>query len=220
MTERDQIKGKFVVFEGIDGAGKTTQARRLADWLQGQGIEVILTKEPGGIPENLPIRALLFDLRLSEDGMAQLLLFSADRRNHLLLQILPALKAGQTVICDRYIGSTRVYQQERGVDPAAISLAEDMVITFEGQRIEPDVTILLDVNPEDGMARKSQEKENYFDEDSLEIQKIRRNAYLALTQNLFGWEVVDGGKSEEEVFEDILQILRRRGIFPKEGNNE
>lgn len=218
--ERDKSKmtkrGKFIVFEGNDGAGKSTQAQRLADYLIRQDIDInmVLTKEPGGIRETTPIRALIFDPRLAEDGLAQLLLFAADRRVHLILCVVPALLGGKTVISDRYYGSTRVYQKERGVSLGDIVKLEDLAIILDGgNRLEPDITILLDVDPTVGRERKRNERRNYFDKDSIEQQQKRRELYLEQAQNL-GWEIIDGGKTEEEVFEGILDVLKKRDILP------
>lgn len=170
-----------------------------------------MTKEPGGIPETLPLRNLILDKRLSEDGLAQLLLFAADRRVHLLQEVIPALAGGKTVVCDRYYGSTRVYQSERGVNIKDILSLEEMAITVRGGRVEPDVTILLDVLPKIGIRRKNNEgSTNYFDEDGLKLQKRRRQAYLELAKEL-GWKVVGGGESKNRVFKQVLFVLGGKG---------
>lgn len=209
-------RGKFVVFEGNDGAGKSTIARRLAEYLKNKGIDMVLTKEPGGIPETVPVRKLILDGRIAEDGVAQLLLFAADRRVHLLLQIVPSLQSGRLVVSDRYYGSTRVYQEERGVGKRDIEWAENLAITFDRERVEPNVVILLDVAPEAGMARKKEQGvRNYFDKDEVERQKKRRLAYLELAHTK-GWEVIDTtGKTADRVFEEVLVILEEQGILPK-----
>lgn len=208
-------RGKFVVFEGNDGVGKSTMAGRLAEYLKERGMNVVLTKEPGGIPETVPIRKLIFDERVAEDGVAQILLFAADRRAHLLLQVLPVIKKGGLVVSDRYYGSTRVYQGERGVNKEDVLWAENLAIALDGERVEPDITILLDIDPGVGMARKqSQGGQNYFDEDRIERQERRRQAYLELAREL-GWEVIDASLPEGEVFEKILIVLRKKGILPE-----
>lgn len=209
-------QGKFVVFEGNDGAGKSTIAGRLAEHLEAQGIGVVLTKEPGGIPETVPVRKLILDERIAEDGVAQLLLFAADRRAHLLLQIVPSLQSGRLVVSDRYYGSTRIYQEERGVGTQDILWAENLAITFDRERVEPGVTILLDVDSEAGMARKqNQGGQNYFDKDKVERQTRRRLAYLELA-HMKGWKVINTtGKGVDRVFEEALAILEEQGILPK-----
>lgn len=210
MKEYD---GKFIVFEGGDGGGKSTQAARLVNYLREQGVEVVLTKEPGGIPETIPIRALILDPRISEDGIAQLLLFAADRRAHLLLEVVPALRDGKLVISDRYYGSTRVYQEERGVNVKTILQLENLAIDIDGWEVEPDVTILLDIAPEIGVGRKENSGVmNYFDSDDLMRHQARRKAYLNLAENL-DWKVIDANKTENEVFKDILQVLIEKGIL-------
>lgn len=209
-------RGKFIVFEGNDGAGKTTIAEYVANHFRALGIDVILTKEPGGIAETVPVRKLILDKRIAEDGVAQLLLFAADRRVHLLLQVLPAIEKGELVVCDRYYGSTRVYQEERGVGTQDVLWAENLAIAFGGERVEPDVVILLDVDPDVGMARKQEQGDrNYFDEDKIEIQIRRRLAYLELAHTK-EWKVIDTtGKSTDRVFEEALAILEEQGILPK-----
>lgn len=209
-------RGKFIVFEGNDGAGKTTIAEYVANRFGALGIDVILTKEPGGIAETVPVRKLILDERIAEDGVAQLLLFAADRRAHLLLQVLPAIKRGEFVVCDRYYGSTRVYQEERGVGTQDILWAENLAITFGGERVEPDVVILLDVDPDVGMARKQEQGgRNYFDEDEAGRQEKRRLAYLGLAHKE-RWRVIDTtGKNTDRVFGEALAILEEQGILPK-----
>lgn len=209
-------RGKFVVFEGNDGSGKSTIAGRLAEYLKDRGIDAVLTKEPGGIPETVPVRKLILDERVAEDGVAQLLLFAADRRAHLLLQIVPSLQNGRLVISDRYYGSTMIYQEERGVAEQDIQWAENLAITFGGERVEPDVAILLDVDSGVGMARKqNQGGQNYFDKDKVERQTRRRLAYLELAHTK-GWKVIDTtGKSIDRVFEEVLAILEEQVILPK-----
>lgn len=209
-------RGKFIVFEGNDGAGKSTMATRLGEYLRDQGLGVVATKEPGGIPETASLRKLILDGRVAEDEVAQLLLFAADRRAHLLLQILPAVKEGELVVSDRYYGSTRVYQKERGVAGEDILWAENLAITFDGERVEPDLTILLDVDTEIGMGRKqNQGGRNYFDEDEIGMQTRRRLAYLELAHTM-GWRVIDTtGKDVNRVFKEALVILEAQGILPK-----
>lgn len=206
-------RGKFIVIEGNDGAGKTTQCRLLFQYLQKSGIDIVLTKEPGGIPETLSLRNLILHQRLSGDGMAQLLLFAADRRLHLLLQVTPQLDAGKTVISDRYYGSTRVYQRERKVPSKYILALEQMALMFDGKRVEADVTILLDVDSDISVRRKRrQKKTNYFDEDQNARQRARARDYRRLAKKL-GWIVVDGTGTREEVFNKILTQLKKRRIL-------
>ncbi|MDO8599861.1 MAG: dTMP kinase, partial [bacterium] len=108
MSQKE--RGKFIVFEGNDGSGKTTHSKRLVDLLQKSGVRVIWTREPGGIKELSPLRSLALDERVAVDGLSQLYIFTTDRRLHLLLVVEPNLQAGTDVYCDRFDGSTIVYQ--------------------------------------------------------------------------------------------------------------
>ena len=140
----------FITLEGGEGAGKSTQIRRLGAHIAGMAREVVLTREPGGSPTAEQIRAVLLDPRSSDiDATTQALLFAAARRDHLNATILPALARGAVVICDRFIDSTRAYQGAGGLDPAVIRTLEGIAI---GTRL-PDLTVILDVPVEIGMTR-------------------------------------------------------------------
>lgn len=206
--------GKFIAFEGGDGSGKTTMVARLGKYLSTLGYNIVETREPGGMAETLPIRQLLFDQRLKNDGVAQLFLFAADRRAHLLLRVIPEISKGKLVISDRFYLATRVYQGEKGVDPKDVLLVENLAITFDGKRLEPNLGIILDVTPEVGVTRSNKRGEtNHFDEDPLEVHGRRREAYLRLGKEL-GWEVIDTSSlSEDEVFEKLVGVLKKKGII-------
>lgn len=218
MTER----GKFIVFEGNDGAGKTTLIPAVAGYLREHGFDVLETKEPGGMEETKPIRTLIFDEMMQEDGIGQLLLFVADRRVHLVFQVIPALRAGIVVVSDRFSDSTVVYQSERGVALKTIFDLDKMSRSgIEGplSEIKPDLVILLDVDPRVGMMRKEtgdKKDKNYFDGDKIGRQAIRRAMYLRLAhQN--GSEIIDTTDlTQEQVFERVVAILRNERILPKE----
>lgn len=144
-------RGRFIAFEGGEGAGKSTQARLLAEALRGQGIEVLLTREPGGTPGAEAIRTLLLDPPGEGWGpQAEALLFAAARADHVARAILPALEAGHWVISDRFIDSSRAYQGGGG----GVSDADVLTLHQVGsQRLRPDLTILIEVAPEIAAAR-------------------------------------------------------------------
>ncbi|MBK5928516.1 dTMP kinase [Rhodobaculum claviforme] len=143
------MSGVFITFEGIDGSGKSTQARRLADTLRARGRDVVLTREPGGAPGAEDIRALLVEGAPGRwSAQAELLLFTAARRDHLERTIAPALARGAVVICDRFADSTRVYQGLRGPLRGA---ADRLHAEFIG--VEPARTFVLDLDPADAAAR-------------------------------------------------------------------
>lgn len=144
------MTGLFVVFEGGDGAGKTTQARLLADWAREAGREVVLTREPGEGPVGERIRAILLDPATGDlSPRAEALLYSADRAHHVDTVIRPALERGALVICDRYIDSTLAYQGAGRV----LDLADlEPIAWWAADHLVPDLTVLLDLPPAQGLA--------------------------------------------------------------------
>jgi dTMP kinase len=144
-------KGKFITFEGGEGAGKSTQARLLSQRLNRLKIAVTLTREPGGSPFAEAIRGVLLDPSYPfRSDLAELMMFYAARADHLESKIKPALEVGQWVICDRFSDSTRAYQgAASGVDPGLIDTFENIVVGESA----PDLTVILDVDPEVGAKR-------------------------------------------------------------------
>ncbi len=144
--------GRFVSFEGIDGAGKSTQIARAADHLRARGWSVVVTREPGGTPGAEAIRALLVEggpERWSAE--TELLLFTAARRDHVERVVRPAISAGEIVLCDRYVDSTRAYQAAgRGASEALVDLLHAELIG-----LDPDLTLVLDLDPDAAAARRS-----------------------------------------------------------------
>jgi dTMP kinase len=144
-------RGKFITLEGGEGAGKSTQARLLADWLGQKEISVALTREPGGTPSAEDIRNLLVTGEVGRwDSLTETLLHYAARREHMARLILPALDAGQWIICDRFIDSTTAYQgYGQGIDLGVIARLHETVLGA----FAPDLTLILDVAPETRRAR-------------------------------------------------------------------
>ncbi len=173
-------KPLFVTFEGIDGSGKSTQARRLAEYFRARDIETVLTREPGGSAGAEEIRRLLVEgdpARWSAE--TEILLFTAARRDHLEKVIIPAIAAGKSVISDRFADSTRVYQ---GVARAGLQGVVDQLHHLMIGR-EPDLTFVLDMDPElalnRGLARNS--GEDRFEEFGLPFQLALRAGFLELS---------------------------------------
>ena len=201
-------QAKFISFEGIDGCGKSTQANLLTNYFSAKGVDVIQTREPGGSPGAEAIRALLLTGATDKwSAETELLLFTAARRDHLEKTIEPALMAGQTVICDRFADSTRVYQGatrgdlRRKVD----HLHQEMI----GR--EPDLTFIIDVNPKialaRGLARNS--GEDRFEDFGLVFQEKLRDGFLKLAENFPDrCIVVNGNQTTEEVFKDLLTLTQ------------
>ncbi len=198
--------GAFLSFEGIDGSGKSTQARRLADALRGKGHRVTLTREPGGSPGAEEIRRLVLEGdpdRWSPE--TELLLFTAARRDHLEKTIRPAVQRGDVVITDRFADSTRMYQGlARGNLAAEVDQLHALMIG-----VEPDLTFLIDIPPEAGLARATARagKEMRFEDMGLEVQRRARDGFLALATRAPGrFRVIDGNRDEAEVAAEVLAL--------------
>ncbi|MEP1963243.1 dTMP kinase [Tateyamaria sp.] len=199
--------GHFISFEGIDGSGKSTQARLLADHLRGQGHDVILTREPGGSAGAEEIRALV--LQGDPDRWSaetELLLFTAARRDHLERLILPALASGKIVICDRFADSTRMYQGlSRGDLRASVDALHGLMIGRE-----PDLTLLIDMDPVEGLARAKgrQGSEERFEDFGTDLQIAMRAGFLALAKEFaHRFTVIDGARDMEAVAQDVTRTV-------------
>jgi dTMP kinase len=183
----------FITLEGPDGSGKTTQARLLAEWLREQGYEVVLTREPGGSDIGDQIRAVLHDPRnTAMNARTEILLYSASRAQHVAQRIRPALAAGKIVISDRYADSTLAYQgYGRGLDLETLRT----ITVFATGGLTPDLTLYLDVAPQEGLQRRllGGGEWNRLDAEALEFHQRVRAGYLALVeQEPEHWVVVDG----------------------------
>ncbi|MBR9841298.1 dTMP kinase [Salipiger thiooxidans] len=202
--------GLFISFEGIDGSGKSTQARLLAEQLRGDGQEVVLTREPGGSPGAEEIRALV--LQGDPDRWSaetELLLFTAARRDHLERTIQPALARGATVICDRFADSTRMYQGlSRGDLRAAVDALHERMIG-----VEPDLTILIDMDPAAALPRAKARAtaEERFEDFGLPLQEKMRAGFLALAAEFPDrFRIIDGNRAPEAVARDVHAALQAR----------
>ena len=209
MSVTPKSKGLFISFEGIDGSGKSTQARLLADHLRSKGRDVVLTREPGGSLGAEEIRALV--LQGDPDRWSaetEILLFTAARRDHLERTIRPALAAGKVVICDRFADSTRMYQGlSRGDLRQTVDDLHDLMIGME-----PDLTILIDMDPAKGLSRALSRKtvEERFEDFGEELQAKMRSGFLALAKEFSDrFVVIDGGGSVEEVAADVARVVAK-----------
>ncbi|MBR9765186.1 MAG: dTMP kinase [Rhodobacteraceae bacterium] len=199
--------GLFLSFEGIDGSGKSTQARRLAEHLRGLGREVVLTREPGGSAGAEEIRALVLNGDPDRwSAETEILLFTAARRDHLERTIQPALDRGAVVICDRFADSTRMYQGlSRGDLRAQVDKLHALMIGRE-----PDITLLIDMDPAEGLSRALSRTgaEERFETFGLELQQAMRRGYLDLSREYADrFRVIDGAGSPDVVFARLLPAL-------------
>ena len=200
-------KGTFISFEGIDGSGKSTQARMLRDHLQAQGNEVVLTREPGGSPGAEEIRALV--LQGDPDRWSaetELMLFTAARRDHLERLIDPSLQDGKIVLCDRFADSTRLYHGlSRGDLRVKVDMLHDLMIGRE-----PDLTVLIDMDPETGLSRAlgPQGSEERFEGMGLEMQRKMRAGFLDLAQaDPARFRVINGDRPMDDVQKDVQAVV-------------
>jgi dTMP kinase len=194
----------LITFEGIEGAGKTTLAQHLADWLRAQGIPVQLTREPGGSTLGAHLRPILLNEPL--DAWAELFLFLADRRQHTLQVILPALEQGVWVLCDRYADSTLVYQgYGRGLDTELIRRLNALATSD----LTPDLTVLIDLPVEDALARAN--APNRFEAETLAFHNRIRAGYLQLAHaEPRRFLVLDGRQPLETLQAALLQVVREQ----------
>lgn len=204
---QDQGRGLFLTFEGIDGSGKSTQCRLLAEHLRSMGREVVLTREPGGSPGAEEIRRLVLEGDPDRwSAETEILLFTAARRDHLERTIRPALAAGKVVICDRFADSTRMYQGlSRGDLRATVDSLHALMIGRE-----PDVTLLIDMDPATGLARAKgrQGREERFEDFGLDLQEKMRAGFLSLAEEFADrFRVIDGARQMETVAADVARTV-------------
>ncbi|MEO9781298.1 MAG: dTMP kinase [Sedimentitalea sp.] len=196
--------GTFLTFEGIDGSGKSTQARLLADALRADGRDVVLTREPGGSTGAEEIRRLVLEGEPDRwSAETEILLFTAARRDHMERTILPALAAGKVVICDRFADSTRMYQGlSRGDLRGLVDTLHDLMIGRE-----PDMTLLIDMDPETGLQRAlgREGTEERFEDFGPELQQQMRAGFLALADDYADrFRVIDGNRPVEAVAAEVF----------------
>ena len=205
------LSGKFISFEGIDGCGKSTQAKILSEELISCGHKILLTREPGGSDGAEEIRNLLLTGNTDRwSAETEILLFTAARRDHLERTILPALENGLAVLCDRFSDSTRVYQ---GVTRGDLRNLVDQLDSAMIPR-QPDITVLIDLDPTISLARAIERSNNEarFEDFGLEMQIKLREGFLTLAHEFPNrFMVIDGSRTEAEVAENISKQLHEVG---------
>jgi dTMP kinase len=201
----------FITLEGPEGSGKTTQIQLLVGWLQEQGHEVVLTREPGGTDIGDQIRAVLHDPRnTAMDATAEILLYSADRAQHVAQVIRPAMAGGKVVVSDRYYDSTLAYQgYGRGLDLEMLRA----ITAFATGGLKPDLTLYLDIAPDMGLQRRQAggDEWNRLDAEALEFHQRVRAGYMELiAREPERWAVIDAARTLEEVQEQIRGQVKAR----------
>ena len=207
-------KNFFITFEGGEGTGKSTQARLLADFLEKEGASCILTREPGGSEGAEEIRNLVVKGSVARwDVMTEALLMFAARRDHLVKTIFPALKEGKTVICDRFADSTMAYQgfgyADSGLGQETVEKLYDIVVG----KFKPDLTIILDMPVEAGVARALQRDKdvNRYEKMGLDFHRNLRNAFLEIEKKEpERCIVIDANRTIEEISADVISAVRSR----------
>jgi len=217
------VPGTFITFEGIDGSGKSTQLKLLNSFLRARGCDALVTREPGGTPLGLRLREALLDALEEVDPLTELLVFAADRAQHVRRKLLPALESGAVVISDRYADATVAYQGAgRGFSPELIS----QIVQLATGGLKPDLTLLFDVSIDESTSRTTRRStgknaavrgvRDRLDIETVDFHARVRDAYLTIAaaepQRM---KVIDTSgpvdRTHEQVKQIILPFLRSRG---------
>jgi len=204
----------FISFEGIEGSGKTTNIRHAVGFLRDKGHDCVITREPGGTRIGEKIRAILLDPSSKEmDPLTELLLYTADRSQHIKELIAPFLSAGKTVVCDRYYDATVVYQgYARGLDTELILRLHRLLF----KNLKPYITLLLDLPPEIGLSRAWKQIDNgdrdrvetRFEKETLLFHKKVRSGYLEMARlEPERFRIIDASKEPDQVRKEIIRTL-------------
>lgn len=201
------MKGFFISFEGIEGTGKTTQAKLLSEHLSAKGYETVVTEEPGGTSIGLRIREVLLNVQHSEmHSLTELLLYNADRCQHIQEVIRPSLKAGKIVITDRFSDSTLAYQgYGRGIDIGLIGTL-DRIVTGG---VTPDLTLLLDIDVETGLRRnRGANKVDRLELEDIAFHRRVRAGYLEMAHSKQGrTKIIEAAGRIEEVQKKVIEAV-------------
>ncbi len=216
------MAGAFITFEGIDGCGKSTQLRLLASELRLRGVPVVTTREPGGTTLGQKLRTALLDVQEQVDPLAELLVFAADRAQHVRRHLLPALQQNQVVLSDRYADATVAYQGGgRGFEP---KLIEEIVELATGG-LKPDLTLLFDLSVAESAVRTRKRVQNKrtdrLDKEDAEFHTRVRNAYLEIAKaDAQRFRVVEArgsvNQTHQVVMNLVIPFLVERGLLGKE----
>ena len=204
--------GVFITIEGPEGSGKTTVAKNVVEKLISEGYKVLYTREPGGVGIAEKIRDIILDVNNTNlDPRSEALLYAASRRQHLVEKVIPALENGYVVICDRFVDSSLAYQgyaRNIGID----EIYDINVFAINNRW--PDITILLDIDPEVGLARIMQNRQNEINRLDLEgmsfHSKVHKGYQIIKEKYADRMTLVDGNKSKEEVFADVYNIIKSK----------
>lgn len=202
--------GLFITIEGPEGSGKTTVAKKIVETLQNEGYKVLYTREPGGVGIAEKIRDIILDVNNTNlDPRSEALLYAASRRQHLVEKVLPALNNGYIVICDRFVDSSLAYQghaRKIGIDEIYD------INTFAIDTHWPDITILLDIEPEIGLQRimkNRQDEVNRLDLEGLNFHNLVHEGYQIIKEKYASRiTLVDGNQTPEVVFDSVYKLIK------------
>ena len=204
------MDGKLITLEGIDGSGKSTQMRMLAGELRLRGVDIIATQEPGGTPLGRRLREAFLETEEQVDPLAELLLFAADRAQHVNLLIRPAVSEGKIVISDRFADATFAYQGAgRGFPEETVN----EVISLATGGLKPDLTLFFDLSVERALTRANDSDSehrttNRMDLETSEFYDRVRKAYLGIAEREPGrFRVIDADRSISEIHHDVMDIV-------------
>ena len=204
------MEGKFIVFEGIDGCGKTTQIKAICNWLPKSNLVsnnslIVKTREPGGSILGEKLRELILsnDKDNSPSSLTELLLYAADRAEHITKKISPALKKGDWVLSDRFSGSTLAYQgYGRNIDKEIIKQLE--IIACQGEK--PDITFLLDISPEESIARRKNKLPDRIESEGIDfLRKVSIGFKEIAKKN--NWIIISAANNQEKITYTIKNTL-------------
>ena len=202
------MTGRFITFEGIDGAGKSSHIGRLADWLKSRGHAVVVTREPGGTPLAEALRDIV--LHQSMDAMTEALLVFAARRDHVQRLIRPALAAGSTVLCDRFTDATFAYQGGgRSFDLAVL----DQLEAWVQEGLQPDLTLWFDLPPSVAAQRRAAARaaDRFEAEDEAFFERVRQGYQRRCRAQPPRFAVLDAERTPDQVWGQVVQALEQRG---------
>ena len=204
------MKGKFIVLEGPDRCGKSTQAKRLVEYLEAQGKEVLLTREPGGTTTAEKIRDVVLDPKLDVRPMAELLLYEASRAQHTQEKILPAIEEGKIVVCERYTMSTCAYQgYGRGIDLDQIHTLNQIATLG----LKPDVTLVFLMSDKYFVERGEYLFSDRLEQEDVSFRQKMRQGYLELINQTPHAYLINADQDVDAIQAKVLEHLRANGII-------
>lgn len=204
------MKGIFITFEGIDGSGKSTQLRMLADTLRERGVDILVTREPGGTPLGRRLREAFLETEETVAPMAELLSFAADRAQHVEFLIKPSIADGRVVISDRYADATFAYQ---GAGRGFTEEQVNSVIELATGGLKPDLTLFFDITVEEAIRRMNvrdggDAKRNRMDDETAEFYGRVRKSYLGIaSREPERFKIIEAGRSVEAIHTDVVEMV-------------